>query len=157
MRNMANLLSLQDKNKDLFLARTSQELRTPLSGMIGLCENMLEKAEGLTPSFIRKLKLVVQNGWRMNQLISDLTDFSKMREGQLKVDCRPEDFGEILNRVKENLKPEMERKQLTWKININPDLPMIHADSDRIQQVLMNLPGLCVTNVNPCARLSLHR
>ncbi|MEC8236576.1 MAG: response regulator, partial [SAR324 cluster bacterium] len=141
MRNMANLLSLQDKNKDLFLARTSHELRTPLSGMIGLCENMLEKAEGLTPSFIRKLKLVVQNGWRMNQLISDLTDFSKMREGQLKVECRPEDFGEILDRVKENLKPEMERKQLTWKININPDLPMIHADSDRIQQVLMNLIG----------------
>lgn len=141
MRNMANLLSLQDKNKDLFLARTSHELRTPLSGMIGLCENMLEKAEGLTPSFIRKLKLVVQNGWRMNQLISDLTDFSKMREGQLKVECRPEDFGEILDRVKENLKPEMERKQLTWKININPELPMIHADSDRIQQVLMNLIG----------------
>ncbi len=141
MRNMANLLSLQDKNKDLFLARTSHELRTPLSGMIGLCENMLEKAEGLTPSFIRKLKLVVQNGWRMNQLISDLTDFSQMREGQLKVDCRPEDFGEILDRVKENLKPEMERKQLTWKININPELPMIHADSDRIQQVLMNLIG----------------
>ena len=141
MRNMANLLSLQDKNKDLFLARTSHELRTPLSGMIGLCENMLEKAEGLTPSFIRKLKLVVQNGWRMNQLISDLTDFSKMREGQLKVECRPEDFGEILKRVKENLKPEMERKQLTWKININPELPMIHADSDRIQQVLMNLIG----------------
>ena len=141
MRNMANLLSLQDKNKDLFLARTSHELRTPLSGMIGLCENMLEKAEGLTPSFIRKLKLVVQNGWRMNQLISDLTDFSQMREGQLKVDCRPEDFGEILDRVKENLKPEMDRKQLTWKININPELPMIHADSDRIQQVLMNLIG----------------
>ena len=141
MRNMANLLSLQDKNKDLFLARTSHELRTPLSGMIGLCENMLEKAEGLTPSFIRKLKLVVQNGWRMNQLISDLTDFSKMREGQLKVECRPEDFGEILDRVRENLKPEMERKQLTWKININPELPMIHADSDRIQQVLMNLIG----------------
>ena len=45
----------------------------------------------------------------MNQLISDLTDFSQMREGQLKVDCRPEDFGEILDRVKENLKPEMER------------------------------------------------
>ncbi|MEC8341964.1 MAG: HAMP domain-containing sensor histidine kinase, partial [SAR324 cluster bacterium] len=141
MRNMANLLSLQDKNKDLFLARTSHELRTPLSGMIGLCENMLEKAEELTPSYIRKLKLVVQNGWRMNQLISDLTDFSKMREGQLKVECRPEDFGEILDRVKENLKPEMERKQLTWKININPDLPLIHADSDRIQQVLMNLIG----------------
>ena len=141
MRNMANLLSLQDKNKDLFLARTSHELRTPLSGMIGLCENMLEKAEGLTPSFGRKLKLVVQNGWRMNQLISDLTDFSKMREGQLKVECRPEDFWEILDRVKENLKPEMERKQLTWKININPELPMIHADSDRIQQVLMNLIG----------------
>ena len=35
----------------------------------------------------------------------------------------------------------MERKQLTWKININPELPMIHADSDRIQQVLMNLIG----------------
>ncbi|MDP7407521.1 MAG: histidine kinase dimerization/phospho-acceptor domain-containing protein, partial [SAR324 cluster bacterium] len=94
-----------DRYKDLFLERTSHELRTPLSGMIGLCENMLEKAEGLTPSFIRKLKLVVQNGWRMNQLISDLTDFSKMREGQLKVECHPEDFGEILDRVKENLKP----------------------------------------------------
>ena len=59
----------------------------------------------------------------------------------MKVECRPEDFGEILERVKENLKPEMERKQLTWKININPALPLIHADSDRIQQVLMNLIG----------------
>ena len=62
----------------------------------------------------------------------------------MKVDCRPEDFGEILDRVKENLKPEMERKQLTWKININPELPMIHADSDRIQQVLMNLIGKAI-------------
>ena len=140
-REMANLLKIQDKNKDLFLARTSHELRTPLSGMIGLCENILEKAEGIAPSFVRKLELVVHSGRRMNQLIGDLTDFTHMRDGNLKIHCQSSDFEEILHNVMPTLKPEIERKNLIWKVKMAQELPPIFADQERIQQVLFNLIG----------------
>ena len=62
LRRLTNQLEIQNRNKDLFLARTSHELRTPLAGMIGLCESILERKDGLAGAFVRKLEIAVNSG-----------------------------------------------------------------------------------------------
>jgi len=139
LRRLTHLLEIQNHNKDLFLARTSHELRTPLAGMIGMCESILEKKAGLTATLIRKLEVAVSSGWRMNQLIGDITDFTNMREGKLKLERHPTNFSQIFQTMLPLVNPAIERKQLNLKAQISDNLPKINVDENRIQQVLFNL------------------
>ena len=139
LRRLTHLLEIQHHNKDLFLARTSHELRTPLAGMIGMCESILEKKAGLTATLIRKLEVAVSSGWRMNQLIGDITDFTNMREGKLKLERHPTNFSQIFQTMLPLVNPAIERKQLNLKAQISDNLPKINVDENRIQQVLFNL------------------
>ena len=139
LRNLTHLLEVQNRNKDLFLARTSHELRTPLAGMIGMCESILEKKAGLAAALVRKLEVAVNSGRRMNQLIGDITDFTNMRDGKLKLEQRPANFSQIFQTMLPLVNPAIERKQLNLKAQIPDNLPKINVDENRIQQVLFNL------------------
>ena len=63
--------------------------------MIGLCESILERKEGLAGALVRKLEIAVSSGRRMNQLIGDITDFTNMRDGKLKLERHPANFAQI--------------------------------------------------------------
>ncbi len=139
LRSLTHLLEVQNRNKDLFLARTSHELRTPLAGMIGMCESILEKKAGLAAAVVRKLEVAVDSGRRMNQLIGDITDFTNMRDGKLKLERRPANFSQIFQTMLPLVNPAIERKQLSLKAQIPDNLPKINVDENRIQQVLFNL------------------
>ena len=139
LRSLTHLLEVQNRNKDLFLARTSHELRTPLAGMIGMCESILEKKAGLAAALVRKLEVAVDSGRRMNQLIGDITDFTNMRDGKLKLERRPANFSQIFQTMLPLVNPAIERKQLSLKTQIPDNLPKINVDENRIQQVLFNL------------------
>ncbi len=139
LRSLTHLLEVQNRNKDLFLARTSHELRTPLAGMIGMCESILEKKAGLAAALVRKLEVAVDSGRRMNQLIGDITDFTNMRDGKLKLERRPANFSQIFQTMLPLVNPAIERKQLSLKAQIPDNLPKINVDENRIQQVLFNL------------------
>ena len=139
LRRLTHLLEIQNRNKDLFLARTSHELRTPLAGMIGMCESILEKKAGLAPTLVRKLEVAVNSGRRMNQLIGDITDFTNMRDGKLKLERHPANLSQIFQTMLPLVNPAIERKQLNLKAQIPDNLPKINVDENRIQQVLFNL------------------
>ncbi|MDG2195966.1 MAG: response regulator [SAR324 cluster bacterium] len=139
LRRLTHLLEIQNRNKDLFLARTSHELRTPLAGMIGMCESILEKKAGLAATLIRKLEVAVSSGRRMNQLIGDITDFTNMRDGKLKLERHPANFSQIFQTMLPLVHPAIERKKLNLKAQIPDNLPKINVDENRIQQVLFNL------------------
>ena len=139
LRRLTSQLEIQNRNKDLFLARTSHELRTPLAGMIGLCESILERKEGLAGAFVRKLEIAVNSGRRMNQLIGDITDFTNMRDGKLKLERHPANFAQIFQTMLPLVAPSIERKALSLKTKIPENLPKVDVDENRIQQVLFNL------------------
>ena len=139
LRRLTNLLEIQNRNKDLFLARTSHELRTPLAGMIGMCESILEKKAELAAALVRKLEIAVNSGRRMNQLIGDITDFTNMRDGKMKLKQHPANFSQIFQTMLPLINPAIERKQLNLMAQIPDNFPKINVDENRIQQVLFNL------------------
>lgn len=137
----ARLLRL-DKLKDEFLANTSHEMRTPLNGIVGIAESLLDGAAGDLPVRAQTdLSLVVSSGKRLSGLINDLLDFTKMRNQTLSLQQSSVDIRSTVDLVFALLRPLAEVKSLQLINKIPTNIPMIHADENRLQQILLNLIG----------------
>ncbi len=137
----ANLQRL-DKLKDEFLANTSHELRTPLNGIIGLTESLIDGATGQLPeSTIYNLQIIVSSGRRLSNLINDILDFSKLRHKNIELQIKPVGIREIVDIVVTLSQPLICTKNLQLINSVTPDIPLVDADENRLQQILYNLIG----------------
>lgn len=131
-----------DKLKDEFLASTSHELRTPLNGIIGITESVIDGVTGpLSDSTKNNLSMVVSSGKRLSNLINDILDFSKLKNGSLMLHKKPIDLHTMIEVVLTLSDPLLTNPEVKLINNINPDLPTVLADENRLQQVLYNLIG----------------
>jgi two-component system sensor histidine kinase ChiS len=129
-----------DRLKDEFLANTSHELRTPIQGIIGIAESTLEDATGqLSKSQKKNLSLIVRSGSRLDSLINDLLDFSKLRHSQILLDLKPIDLRSLAKIVFAFLQTSIGNKNLELINAIAEDFPRAEADENRLQQILYNL------------------
>jgi len=135
-------LTRLDQLKDDFLANTSHELNTPLFGMIGLTENLLETiGPKLTAAEQDQMRLVTSMGKKLTNLIRDILDFSSLKNGKIKLDIRPLDFAPMARMVLDLLTPLVKDRNLKLVFNLPPDLPWVLGDESRLQQILFNLLG----------------
>jgi two-component system sensor histidine kinase ChiS len=134
-----------DALKDEFLANTSHELRTPLNGIIGIGQSMMDGATGpLTDNQRRNLAMIVASGRRLANLVNDLLDFSKLRHENIALRCRPTDLYVLVELVLTVSRALIGKRPLQLFNRIDPNVPLVEADEDRIQQVLFNLVGNAV-------------
>ncbi len=129
-----------DQIKDEFLANTSHELRTPLNGIIGIAESLIDGATGqLGDQTQANLAMIVGSGKRLSALVNDILDFSKLKHQTLELQLKPIALREIVEIVLTLSQPLVTKVQL---INdVAEDLPLAHADENRLQQILHNLVG----------------
>lgn len=141
----AESLRRMDRLKDEFLANTSHELRTPLQGIIGLAESMLDGAAGrITEAAERNLSMIVTSGQRLASLVNDILDFSKMKNHELSLRRRAVDLRVAVEVVTRLIAPLAASKSLDLVNEVDPALPPVDADEDRLQQILHNLIGNAV-------------
>ncbi|MDR1943675.1 MAG: response regulator, partial [Synergistaceae bacterium] len=149
MQNYAK--TLEEKNvylnklnelKDEFLANTSHELRTPINGIIGIVESMIDGATGsLTDEQKYNLAIVSNSGKRLSNMINDILDFTKLKNKEITLQIKPIDLKTIVDTVIVLSKPLIKGKELTLIDEIDSSLTLISADENRIQQILYNLIG----------------
>lgn len=131
-----------DKLKDEFLANTSHELKTPLNGIIGLAESLIDGASGPLPRRIKgNLAMIAASGRRLSTLVDDILDFSQLRHNRVQLKPRPVGVREVTE-VVFSLTQSLARQKNLQLINaISPYLPPVLADEGRLQQILYNLLG----------------
>jgi len=128
--------------KDEFLANTSHELRTPLNGIIGIGQSMLDGATGaLSETQRRNLAMIVASGRRLGNLVNDLLDFSKLRHDRIELRRHPTDLHALAELVLTVSRTLVGRRQLHLLNRIDPQVALVDADEDRVQQILFNLVG----------------
>ncbi len=133
-------LQRMDKLKDEFLANTSHELRTPLNGIIGIAESLIDGATGKLPKpTLFNLSLIVSSGRRLTQLVNDLLDFSKLKHKTISLRIQPIGMRELTDVVLTLAKPLIGKKSLQIINSISSDIPLVNADENRVQQILLNL------------------
>lgn len=138
MRERAELASVA---KDHFLATVSHELRTPLNVILGWAVVLREREHELAPEVKRALSVIERNARAQARLIEDVLDLSRISSGKLSLNLGPVQLGEALRLAALNLRPAAEAKGITLTVDGPTDDPRltIHADGDRLQQVLWNL------------------
>jgi two-component system sensor histidine kinase ChiS len=133
-------LTKLDKLKDDFLSNTSHELRTPIHGIIGLADSMIDGAAGALPNkAIENLSLIILSGRRLFNLVNDILDLSKLKHQTIRLQIKPIDIKVLTEVVLTLSQPLVGSKniQLINGIEKNP-LP-VEADENRVQQILHNL------------------
>ncbi|MFH1100536.1 MAG: HAMP domain-containing sensor histidine kinase [Methanobacteriota archaeon] len=128
-----------DRAKSEFLSITSHELRTPLTPMKVQLQ-MLEKGYfgRLTKKQKESVVILKRNAERLNRIIEDFLEVSRIEAARLKFVFKETDLAHTLQETVAFLDGFAKEKQITLAVRIT-NLPSIHADSDRISQVLRNL------------------
>lgn len=131
-----------DKLKDEFLAGTSHELRTPLNGMIGIVESLLDGVAGpLSEKARSDLRMVQSSGRRLVSLVSDIMDFSRIKNNSLELNPRNLDLRAATDVVMTLMQPLIGGKRVKLINEVSPNLQPVLADENRLQQILINLVG----------------
>jgi PAS domain S-box-containing protein len=124
--------------KDEFLAVLSHELRTPLTPVLGWVRML--RAGTLAPEAAERALDTVERNTRLQaQLVEDLLDVSRIIAGKLSLNLRPVALGPIVDMVIESAAASALAKSITVTREVEPDLPRIEADANRLQQVVANL------------------
>ncbi|MEL6776611.1 MAG: response regulator [Cyanobacteria bacterium J06597_16] len=131
-----------DQLKDQFLANTSHELKTPLNGMIGIAESLLEGAAGnLTDLQKQNVAMIASSSHRLTRLVNDILDFSKLQHQQLNLHRKALGIRASVDVVLALSRSLMGHQRIELINDIPADLPLVYADENRLQQILLNLVG----------------
>ena len=128
------------KHKDMFLAKMSHDIRTPLNGIIGFSK--IIQNTNLNKEQTKYMELISTSSKILSNIINDILDFSKIAEGKLELNFQPTNCKVEAKRFLNIFKSQIEEKGLEFIINIDPDLPecMLY-DKNRLKQIVMNLIG----------------
>jgi PAS domain S-box-containing protein len=129
-----------NRAKSDFLARMSHEIRTPMNLIMGMNSLLLEGS--LSEQQRRHLEISHHNLRRLLRLINGILDLSKVEAGMLTLEALPFDLSEMLHHCGATMAAAIERKGLRLEISMDADV-CLHwtGDSERLQQVLLNLIG----------------
>jgi len=122
-----------------FVANVSHELRTPLTSIRGFVETLKDGAINDPKNSRKFLNIIETHTEKLNNLINDLLELSKIESRELKMNFQPINLRELTEEVVANLKGVIERKELEVVVDIPFDFPQVEVDSEKIKQVLGNL------------------
>jgi GAF domain-containing protein/nitrogen-specific signal transduction histidine kinase len=131
-----------DRLKSEFVATVSHELRTPLTSIKGYADILLMGAAGaFNENQTHFLQIIKNNSERLNILVNDLLDISRIEAGRVTLTPQPIDLhgvaedvlGEMLRRSQEEGKP------MAISLDAPKELPRVLGDPERVRQIIANL------------------
>jgi NtrC-family two-component system sensor histidine kinase KinB len=129
-----------DRVKSEFIATASHELRTPLTSVQMGVYLLLERAVGgLTEKQVEVLSACRDDCDRLDQLMRDLLDVSRIEAGESKPSFEPIRTRDLLDAATKELQPQVESQGLNFKIEAPIDLPSVRVDRSQVERVLANL------------------
>lgn len=124
--------------KSNFLATMGHEIRTPMTGVLGMSELLLSTS--LDDRQRGYAKAIHQSGELLLRLVNDSLDIARIEAGKFALDDRKLDPAALVREVAALAQPLAERKGLTVAVEIAPNVPAsVWGDEHRIKQILLNL------------------
>ncbi len=126
--------------KSDFVSIVSHELRTPMTSLQGYADTLYRGAAGELNAQQREfVEAIRRNTRRMQLLVKDLLDISRIEAGRLKLTPRSVDFKDVLTEAQHFIADQLEEKEQVFSLDVWNGLPKALADPDRLTQILINL------------------
>jgi len=133
---MAEKLHQVEAMRRQLIGDVSHELRTPLTAIKGSMEGLMD---GVLPASDETYQQIHQEADRLNRLVDDLQELSRVEAGAYELDLRPTDLAPILETLAKRFRQPFEAKRVGFDLSLPASLPPVLADEHRILQVLTNL------------------
>ncbi|QLE55929.1 PAS domain S-box protein [Nostoc sp. TCL26-01] len=127
-----------NRMKDEFLATLSHELRTPLNAMLGWTQLLKSRTFDENTTALA-LDTIYRNTKSLKQLIEDILDVSQIITGKLGLNAQPVELIPIVEATIDTLKAAAEAKEITLECQFDPQVGVVIADANRLQQIVWNL------------------
>lgn len=125
---------------DKVWAVLGHELRTPLSGMIGMIDLLNEDKTGLDTEQQETLTTLQHSSHTMLQLLNDMLDVAKLNAGKLQTNLSNVDVLQLVRQITELMIGNVRRQHISIYLYLDPALPRyIESDDGRLRQILLNL------------------
>lgn len=131
-----------DRLKSEFVATVSHELRTPMTSIKGYVDILLMGAAGaLNENQTHFLEIVKNNTDRLNILVNDLLDISRIEAGRVTLSLQAVDLREVADDVVADVlrRSQEENRPMAISLDIPRNLPYVYGDLERIRQIIGNL------------------
>ncbi len=128
-----------DRAKSEFVGIVAHDLKAPMTSILGYTDLMLMQGDNLTErqrDFLKRMQGTVH---RMEVLVSDLADISRIESGHFFMDETRVSVEHVVQALRDSTQPEIQARQHQWAEDIEPDLPDMLVDYYRLLQILTNL------------------
>ena len=127
-----------------FVANVSHELRTPINMIIGFTEVIIRNPRtysrnGLPPTLLADLDVVLRNAQHLSDLINDILDLSQIEVGRMGLAKEWTSLAETAQAAVAAIEPLARMRGLEMELAIDANLPPVLIDRTRVRQVLLNL------------------
>ena len=125
--------------KDEFVLTASHELRSPLTSVQGFAELLMLERDKLEPKQADTVEIILDNTRHLVRLLNDLLDLARSDAGRLTIKPAPADVAAVVEDPVRTMQSQTQAKGQALAQEIQPGLPQVSVDRDRIRQVLVNL------------------
>jgi len=127
-----------ETSKDQLVLNLAHDLRTPLTSVLGYLDFILRNEELSQEQVKHYITIAFTKSQRLERLIDELFEITRMNYGMLTLDTQPLDLSELLIQMQEELYPVFEKNRLTARVDIQPDV-RITGDGELLARVFENL------------------
>jgi len=153
-QDLTELRGLQTMRREL-VGNISHELRTPLAGIKAMVETLEDGAIDDKEAAMDFLVRIDSEVERLAQMVSELTELSRIETGQVELRMAPMNINLIIEEVVAQLNPLAQRQQVTIATELATNLPVIRIDKDRIRQTIVNLVHNAIKFNHPGGRVAV--
>src|SRR4051812_40566022 len=150
-------LRARDALKTQFLANISHDLRTPLTAVITHAEILRDGILGdLTPRQMDSVRGVISGGRQLLNQVGEILTYARGAANQLTLVSSRFAIREVLEQVSALNESLLKKKRLSLSLDVDSDIPPIHADREKIAHVVGNLLGNAIEFTSSGGRVWLR-
>ncbi|MCG3086151.1 PAS domain-containing protein [Anoxybacillus sp. LAT_35] len=153
--DITELKKLEQMRKD-FVANVSHELKTPITSIKGFAETLLDGAMHDAKTLEYFLTIILKESERLQHLIQDLLDLSKIEQQGFTLNISVVDLHEVLKEVIVMLEAKANDKQITLECTSNAPLCYMYGDLHRLKQIFINLINNAIAYTPAGGRVTVY-
>ncbi|MCQ3937098.1 MAG: two-component sensor histidine kinase [Chloroflexi bacterium] len=135
---MASQLEQVEAMRRRLIGDVAHELRTPLTAIKGSAEGLMD---GVLPANHETFQQIHNEAERLNKLINDLQELSRVESKAIELDIRPVEVSRLMQTVIKRMQFQFDERRILLDVRLVHDPILVLADEDRTLQVLTNLLG----------------
>lgn len=136
IQDISETVKLEKMRRD-FVANVSHELRTPLTSIRGFIEPLIDGTVVDDKTTLKYHMIIRDETQRLERLINDLLDLSRLQAGKIKLDMQKVNIIELISNISDKFKPLFDSKNIKFEFHIPNNPFSILADGDRIEQLMI--------------------